>query len=455
MDHASNDSERDSVDEGDWGRLHITRACCGAGVCRNFAPELLGEVSPAHWERMDGGDGDALRRAPAVLEGTYDEGAFTGVLRQPRSLADLEAARSAVAACPVHALHLKTSPGRVRPGALGAPFRAWPRRIEDEVWALGHPSADNISATTYFIERPGGGVLVDLPKPSEAMFRFLEEHGGVRWIFLTHRDHTEHHAEFAARFPGCRRILGAADVTLRGGAYRAATGDVEIQLPDRPEPMTLEGAPLADGELAGAELAVLSQPGHTAGSMCLLYRGRFLFTGDHLAYSRRLGHITAFRLQCWDDWGRQIRSVRRLAALAEAGHLRFTWILPGHNEWRRLEGDGSAAATAAELQRVVAWMERQAPGHVPMRRFIPWIQSRTRPSSRLARVVRALGGEGPGSESWVLPRAVRPYLPDHRPEKDVAALARVSLAATAALGGVAAVGWLAARAARAVVARRA
>ncbi|WP_437735113.1 MBL fold metallo-hydrolase [Sorangium sp. So ce1335] len=452
MHHASNDSEREDVGEGHLGRLHVTRACCGAGVCRNYAPDLLGEVSPAHWERMDGG---AQRRGPAVLEGTYDEGAFTGVLRQPRSLADLEAARAAVAACPVHALRLRTPAGRVRPGALGAPFRAWPRRIEDDVWALGHPSPDNIGATSYFIERPGGGVLVDLPKPSEDIFRFLEEHGGVRWIFLTHRDHAEHHAEFAARFPGCRRVLGAADVRLRGSEYGAATGDVEVQLADRPEPMTLEGAPLSDGELAGAELAVLSQPGHTPGSMCLLYRGRFLFTGDHLAYSRRLGQMTAFRLQCWDDWERQIGSVRRLAALAEAGHLRFTWVLPGHNEWRRLEGDGSAAATADELRRVVAWMERQAPGRVPLLRFVPWVQSRTAPRTRLARVVRALGGEGPGSESWVLPRAVRPYLPDHRPEKDAAALLRVGLGAAAALGGAAAAVWLTARAARAAVARRA
>ncbi|XXY46214.1 MBL fold metallo-hydrolase [Sorangium sp. So ce269] len=453
MDNLLNYSGRERVDEGDWGRLHVTRACCGAGVCRNFAPELLAEVAPAHAEPARGG---VERRGLPVLEGSHDEGAFTGVLRHPRSQADLEAARAAVAACPVHALRLRPPAERARPaGALGPPFRTWPRRIEDDVWALGHPSDKNISATVYFIERPGGGVLVDLPRPTEAIFRFLEEHGGVRWIFITHRDHAHHHAEFAARFPGCRRVLGAADVNLRGSEYQEATGDVEIQLRDRPEPMTLEGAPLADGELAGAELAVLSQPGHTAGSMCLLYRGRFLFTGDHLAYSRRLGHITAFRLQCWDDWERQTRSVRRLAALAEAGHLRFTWLLPGHGEWHRLEGDGSARATAAELQRTVAWMEPQAPGHVPMHRFIPWVQSRTSPRSPLARAVRAIGGEGPGSEAWVLPRAVRSYLPDHRPEKDAKALLRASLVTATALGVAAGVVWLAARAVGAVVTRRA
>lgn len=399
-------------------------------------------------------DGDVRRRGPAVLAGTYEEGAFTGILRQPRSEADVEAARSAVASCPVNALRFRPSPSRARPGTHGAPFRAWPRRIEEDVWALGHPARENAGATAYFIERPGGGVLVDLPRPTEAVFRFLEEHGGVRWIFLTHRDHTAHHAEFAARFPGCRRVLGVADVNPRG-ARNAATSDVEIKLADRPEPMTLEGAPLADGELAGAELAVLSQPGHTAGSMCLLYRGRFLFTGDHLSYSRRIGQIVAFRLHCWHDWERQIRSVRRLIALAGAGHLRFAWLLPGHGEWRRLEGDGGAPATAAELERALAWMERQAPGHVPFFRFIPWLQSRSYPGTRLARAVHAIGGDGPGSEAWVLPRAARPYLPDYRPEKVAAAWLRASLVAATALGAAAAAVRLAARAAGAVVNREA
>ncbi|XXX78492.1 MBL fold metallo-hydrolase [Sorangium sp. So ce134] len=449
-----NNAPNDGIDGEDWGRLHVTRACCGVGVCRNFAPELLGEVAPAHWEGMDG---DVKRRGPAVLEGTYDEGAFTGVLRQPRSRADFEAARAAVASCPVHALRLKPPAARPRDAALGAPFSTWPRRIEDDVWVLGHPSSDSFGTTAYFIERPGGNVLVDLPKPSEAIFRFLEEHGGVRWIFFTHSDNTAHHAEFAARFPGSRRILGYADVSARRDAFTAITTDVEIQLPDRPEPMTLEGAPIADAELAGAELAVLSQPGHTAGSMCLLYRGRFLFTGDHLTYSRRLGQITAFRLQCWHDWESQVHSVRRLVLLAEAGRLRFAWLLPNHGEWHRFDGDGSASAAAVELRRALAWMERQAPapGYLSRVRFVPWLQSRTQPRGRIARAMRAISGETPGSEAWVLPRALRPYLPDHRPEKVAPGLIRASLAAASALGAAASVVWLAARVAGAIAKRRA
>jgi glyoxylase-like metal-dependent hydrolase (beta-lactamase superfamily II) len=85
----------------------------------------------------------------------------------------------------------------------------WPRRIEDNVWAMGRPATKSFVALAYFVELPGGGVLVDVPEPTEELFRWLEAHGGVRWLFITHRDHAQHHAELAARFPGCVRILGA------------------------------------------------------------------------------------------------------------------------------------------------------------------------------------------------------------------------------------------------------
>jgi glyoxylase-like metal-dependent hydrolase (beta-lactamase superfamily II)/ferredoxin len=425
-----------------WGRLFVTRKCCGAATCRNFAPDLLGEVAPAH-ELREGGGRD---HGPSVLPGSHEPGAFTGVLRQPQSKEDLIDARTAVAACPFGAIRLETPKSRVRPGELGSPWRAFPRQIEENVWALGHPSTKNFGAMVYFIEREGGGVLIDTPKPSEELYRWLAEHGGVRWMFFTHRDHTHHHAEIAARFPGCKRVLGAADVNLRENEYNAATGDVEIKLGDGPGPWTLDGAPLSEDALRDAELAVLPQPGHTAGSMCLLHRGRFLFTGDHIAYSRRLGHIVAFRLQCWNDWERQTRSVRDLATLADAGHLRFSWILPGHGEWHHFEGDGSAAATATALHRAVKWMERKPPGKVPLARYIPFAQSRMNPRSGLARVVRAISGEGPGRDTWILPPGARPAVPDYDPRNHAAAVRRAYMLGAGALALVAGAVWLTARA---------
>lgn len=408
----------------EWGRLYVTRKCCGAGTCRNIAPELLGEV-------------------PQVLPGSYEPGAFTGVLRQPRNKEEFLAARTAAAACPFSAIRLERPTARIPPAELGPPWRDWPRRLEENVWLVGHPSTKNFGAFSYFIELPGGGVLVDVPKPSEELFRWLEEHGGVRWLFLTHRDHTQHHVEFAARFPGCRRIIGAADVNPRETTYQASTSDVEIKLGSGPGAMTLEGEPIAEDSLAAAELAVLPQPGHTAGTLCLLYRGRFFFTGDHLNYSRHLGHIVAHRLQCWEDWERQCASMRLLVKWAGAGQLRFAWLLPGHGEWHCFE-EGGAVLPAAALRRGLEWMEQQPPGHVPLRNWVPFIMARMNPNGRFARFVRAVGGEG--GEAWLLPRAVRHYLKDHDPLKTQKGVRRAQALAAAALVLVTSLAWLGARA---------
>ena len=36
----------DGIEENEphWGRVYVTRRCCGAGGCRNLAPELFAEV---------------------------------------------------------------------------------------------------------------------------------------------------------------------------------------------------------------------------------------------------------------------------------------------------------------------------------------------------------------------------------------------------------------------------
>jgi len=413
---------------GEWGRVHVTRTCCGSATCRNFAPNLLGEVAPNHALRDDGG---TPASGPDVLPGSYESGAYTGVVHQPRNKEELLAARTAAAACPFGAIRLERPTARIPRGELESPWHGWPRRLEDNVWAVGHPSKKNFGALSYFIELPGGGVLVDPPKPGEELFRWLEQHGGVRWLFLTHRDHAHHHAEFVARFPGCRRVIGAADVNLRETAYEAATGEVEFKLSNEAGPMMLDGTPIAEAALADAELVVLPQPGHTAGSLCLLYRGRFLFTGDHLSYSRRLGHIIAHRLQCWEDWDHQCASVRRLLQWAQAGQLRFGWVLPGHGEWHCFDNAGDAAATAAELERGLEWMQRQPPGHVPLLRYIPFTMIRTKPGTRFARFIRAVSGDG--GDTWLLPRNARPYVNNHEPAKAQSALRRVQALAVATL----------------------
>src|SRR5437867_12556485 len=150
-------------------------------------------------------------------------------------------------------------------------------------------------------------------------------------MFLTHRDDVADHRRFRARF-GCERILHARDVT-------AGTHDVERKLQGD------ETQRLAE------DLVAIPVPGHTAGSAALLYRERFLFTGDHLMGTEDGTALEAGRDVCWYSWPEQIRSMERLL------DHRFEWVLPGHG------GRYAAASSSAmrqELKTLLAEMRLRA-----------------------------------------------------------------------------------------------
>ncbi|HET9989066.1 MAG TPA: hypothetical protein VFQ65_11100, partial [Kofleriaceae bacterium] len=155
----------------------------------------------------------------------------------------------------------------------------------------------------------------------------LAELGGVRWMFLTHRDDVADHTAFARRF-GCERVLHRDDVTR-------STREVE-RIVDGREPIVL--AP---------DLTIVPVPGHSRGSCVLIYRETFAFTGDHVWADDDQQRLEAGRDVSWYSWPEQQRSMVRLADHA------FTWVLPGHG--RRLHAS-SPAAMRAELLRLAAAM---------------------------------------------------------------------------------------------------
>jgi glyoxylase-like metal-dependent hydrolase (beta-lactamase superfamily II) len=85
-------------------------------------------------------------------------------------------------------------------------------------------------------------------------------------------------------------------------------------------------------ELAPGLIAIPT-PGHTPGHCCLLFRDRFLFTGDHLDFDRNSQRLAASEDYCWYSWSRQAESMRRLAS------YRFEWVLPGHGQRVHLPSD--------------------------------------------------------------------------------------------------------------------
>ena len=262
-------------------------------------------------------DCDACRQiAPATFARSRRLGQ-SYVAAQPAG-ADGEArALMAVVACPTASIG--TAPKR----PVGAASAAFPERLEDDVWYCGWHSAASYGAASYLIVRPAGNVLVDSPRAARPLYDRIAALGGVRTLVLSHRDDVADHAAFARRF-GCARVMHAADA---GGL------PIERRL-DGTDPIALDD-----------ELTVIPVPGHTRGSVALLYREKFLFTGDHLWLDEDDLRLDMGRGVCWYSWSEQLRSLARLR------DFRFQWVLPGHG--RRFRAD-SADAMRAALDETIA-----------------------------------------------------------------------------------------------------
>jgi glyoxylase-like metal-dependent hydrolase (beta-lactamase superfamily II) len=276
------------------GDVFVDRTCIDCGTCRNVAPSVFAEA---------------------------DDHSY--VYAQPADAATALRARMALVACPTGSI------GTVTRADLRDAIAAFPEEVLPGVFFCGFTSRDSYGASSWLVRRPDGNVLVDSPRAAAPLLARIEALGGVRWMFLTHRDDVADHAAFARRFD-CVRILHAADRTV-------ATAAVE-QFIEGDEPV-----PLAP------DLTVLPLPGHTRGSMGLLYRDEVLFSGDHL-WGRPDGTLGAGRGVCWYDWRTQIRSMERLRA------VRFGHVLPGHGgPWH-----GGAAAKDPALDALIERMRALA-----------------------------------------------------------------------------------------------
>ncbi len=230
----------------------------------------------------------------------------------------------ALVACPTGSIG---TAGRADARAAAAAF---PEPVAENVSFCGFTAESSFGAWSYFIERPEGNILIDSPRAAGPLLSALQARGGVATLFLTHRDDVADHEALRGRF-GCERVIHANDVT-------AGTRDIERRIAGR------EAVRLAD------DLLVIPTPGHTRGHSVLLYREKFLFTGDHLAWSRSRQRLVAFRDACWYSWDEQIRSMELLLG------YRFEWVLPGHGGWHQAV---SADAMRREVERCLAAMRRR------------------------------------------------------------------------------------------------
>jgi glyoxylase-like metal-dependent hydrolase (beta-lactamase superfamily II)/ferredoxin len=241
-------------------------------------------------------DCDLCRQiAPSVFADAADQSA---VFHQPESPGEDFAALKALVTCPTASIG--TAGRQSRAAAAAA---SYPEQVEDEVYFCGYASESSYGASSYLIVREQGNVLVDSPRFTKPLVRRISSMGGISMIFLTHIDDVADHALWAREFQA-RRIMHERDCRRLPVIEHKLHGD--------------------DPEEILAGLTAIPTPGHTRGHTCLLYRDRFLFTGDHLWWSPHRGSLYASRSVCWFSWPEQQRSLEKLS------DFRFEWVLPGH-----------------------------------------------------------------------------------------------------------------------------
>ncbi|MDX1584875.1 MAG: MBL fold metallo-hydrolase, partial [Thermoanaerobaculia bacterium] len=277
------------------GNFFVDSTCIDCDACRQLAPEVF------------------ARR-----------GEMSAVVRQPETSEEELRAGKALISCPTASI------GTVERTDLSAAVAALPERVEENVWRCGFNSEKSFGAFSYLIRSDRGGYLVDSPRFSRPLLRNIRRLGPVGKMLLTHSDDVADHRLWNDELE-CDRVMHRRDLS-------ASTRDVELQ-PEGDDPLVL-----AD------DLLMIPTPGHTRGHAVFLYRSKFLFSGDHLAWSPNRNDLIAFRGVCWYDWQEQIRSMEKLL------DYEFEWILPGHGRPARLE----AGEMRARLGHLVDWMRSVA-----------------------------------------------------------------------------------------------
>ena len=260
--------------------------------------------------------------APASFE---EVGNFSAVTRQPTDDGPIQQAYYALLACPVGAIGTERSDKSRMQDAVAS----FPLHLEGSVSYCGFNSEKSFGANSFFIEHPDGNWLVDSPRYVKHLVEAFEQKGGIAYIFLTHKDDVADAEKYAAHF-GAKRLIHRADLE--------AAPDSE---------WIIEGA---DSREVMPEFLIIPVPGHTAGSMALLYKNRFLFTGDHLWWDSGQKRLGAPSRLVW-------RKHVLMDSIKKLLDYPFEWVLAGHGERTRLPAD----EMRAQLQALVG---RRQPGNV-------------------------------------------------------------------------------------------
>jgi len=277
------------------GDFFVDSTCINCDTCRQLAPKSFEEV-----------------------------GEYSAVLHQPENDQQLHQAYQALLACPVGSIGTDHNDQRMLQQARAG----FPMPLEGGVSYCGFNSEKSFGANSYFIEHPGGNWLIDSPRYVGQLVEAFEQRGGIRYIFLSHEDDVADSDRYAEHF-GATRIIHQGDAAAVPGAERVIEGVEQVEL--------------APGFLA------IPVPGHTPGSMALLYDEKFLFSGDHLWWNPGTETLGTPQRLVWRERA-LVASIEKLLA------YRFEWILAGHGGRIKLPLE----QMRARLRQLI---ERRSPRH--------------------------------------------------------------------------------------------
>jgi len=272
------------------GNFFVDATCINCDTCRQLAPNSFEEI-----------------------------GGYSAVSRQPVDHEHIHQAYQALLACPVGSIGTEQS-GKA---GMSAAMSSFPLPIEDDVYYCGFNSEKSFGANSFFVQHANGNWLIDSPRYIKHLIAAFEQRGGINYIFLTHEDDVADADKYAAHF-GAQRIIHAADAEAVPDAEWVVEG--------------LERRHLAD------DFQAIPVPGHTDGSMALLYNEKFLFTGDHLWWNPQSQTLEAPTQRVW----------RAKALTASIGKLlddRFEWVLAGHGDRVKLSHEVMRWQLGALLDR--------------------------------------------------------------------------------------------------------
>ena len=273
------------------GNFFVDSTCINCDACRQLAPETFQE---------------------------HEE--YSSVYRQPAVDLDRHHAYQAMIACPVGSIGVM-QPDRDHWQAAMASF---PLQLDDSLYYAGFNCEKSFGANSYVLQDAGGNWLIDSPRYIKHLVDAFERIGGIRYVFLTHEDDVADAARYAKRF-GATRIIHRADLAAVPDAEWIVDGHERIVVSDK--------------------IQIIPVPGHTPGSMALLYDDRYLFTGDHVWWDRERQRLDVPQIYV-SNQQELLRSTEKLVDVS------FEWILPGHGDRMQMSRERMRDETQRLVRRI-------------------------------------------------------------------------------------------------------